>query len=42
MRRLRFTAVALVILLALSLAGCTKIWSYRFFFYNSMVDNWDF
>lgn len=42
MSKIRFALAVAAILVALSLAGCTKSWSYRFFFYDSMVDNWDF
>ena len=42
MRKIRFAAAIAALLVALSLAGCTKVWSYRFFFYDSMLANWDF
>lgn len=42
MRKIKSAIAIAVILIALSLAGCTKVWSYRFFFYDNMLANWDF
>ena len=42
LRKIRFAVAVSLILACISLAGCTKAWSYRFFFYDSMVNNWDF
>lgn len=42
MKGIRLACAIALLLVSITLTGCTKVWSYRFFFYESMFNNWDF